>query len=197
MACSGPDSQDQMKFRETFRCARGRVNVRSAKEGAPVLDQPFWILVDKVLIAECDYTALSDPEGQLLSTAVVELMKLNALDIGTKLRSQVLDRSPSEEGLRFRIGESLVAGIGVLKGLERGELEVGIECRQVPSVGVLGSRSASLAKPFRLCRAVTILFLLPVWLGGSEGEGGESWSDGLGDCGHLCLFPCFATKEGK
>lgn len=56
---------DEVELGVVFRLAGGGVNMEAAKSLAPFVQLPFGGLIDKVLVAEDDDTALGNVQGEL------------------------------------------------------------------------------------------------------------------------------------
>lgn len=174
---------------ELLRLATRRVHVQPAKAPPPVLELPFWGLVDELLVPERDDTALRDVEGKLRAFARGEEVELEVGDFGAKVGSELFDGCVGEEGEGGGVAEGGVGcggsgggqreamkesrwgrtGVDVLERHERRELHGGVEGGEEASVFVRR------------------------WLGGLrrrgdvglrvEGEGAEGFDDGLGGGG--------------
>lgn len=63
----------------SFRSGRHGMDVWTAKERGPVIDEPVWILVDEGLLTSKGYhTSLRYEERKLLSAGLVKLIKTDS-----------------------------------------------------------------------------------------------------------------------
>lgn len=91
--------------------------------------------------------ALRHKERELLPAAIVELVKLDAGDLGSKVRREVVDFGIGEERPRRRVPQGFVAGVDVLERLEGRKAKLGIEEREEALVRVGVALLRCLAPP--------------------------------------------------
>lgn len=86
-------------------------------------------------------------QSELLASDSIELVKLNAGDLGAKVRRKLVHVGISQECKRVRMLQRLVSGIEVLEGRERRQVQVLVEEGEEVLVRVDIARLCRLAPP--------------------------------------------------